>query len=132
MHGYITGIWFAGVCGGHQTAGAALGLPLLVLSVLAMTVSDDVLCDFALLYSQHGNTRCPDGAVSNWNDSVPGGNPTSILMSPGPQKCSFRVLKSNTARFFCRAASPSSPGRSESGTDGIVRFPIIEAEPSPG
>ena len=97
-----------------------------------MSVSEELLVPSEFLYSQHGNTMCPDGAVSSWKLSVPAGSPDSILMSPGPQKCSFIELKSKIARFFCNAASPNNPGNSESGTDGIVNFPKIDDYPSIG
>ena len=70
--------------------------------------------------SQQGSTMCPEGAISNWKLSVPGGSASFILTSPGPQKCNFNVVKSSTALLSRRAVSPSKPGKSELATAGVL------------
>ena len=76
--------------------------------------------------SQHGSTMCPDGAISSWKLSVPGGSASLILTSPGPQKCSFSVVKSRTALLSLKAVSPKRPGRSEFATAGVLNVPRID------
>ena len=36
--------------------------------------------------SLHGKTKCPDGAISHWKQSVPGGMAVAMSWSPGPMK----------------------------------------------
>ena len=98
--------------GGAGGGGGRLGSALW--PALAMSVSEDAPSPLLFgLYSQQGNTRCPDGARSNWNVSVPGGNPVSILMSPGPQKCIVIELRSKIALFFTNESNPNRPGSSD-------------------
>ena len=75
--------------------------------------------------SLQGSTKCPDGAISSWNVSVPGGSDWSTLLFPGPRKCNFNVVKSRTARWFRRVVRPRSPGRSECCTDGMKMVPSL-------
>ena len=49
-----------------------------------------------------------------------------MLLSPGPQKYNFSVLKSKTARFFRRDCKPSKPGKLESVIDGMFRTPLLD------
>ena len=104
----------------------AVGTALLLLAVLRETsVSDDSASGRLPAYSQHGSTRWPEGAISNWNVSVPAGSADSISVSPGPQKCKRRVVKSKTARFLRKELRPKRPGKSDSGIDGIVNSPVL-------
>ena len=72
-----------GMCGGGLVGGSVGGwlwnLTLLLLLLLSNPGGLDIsvrVCPsvFSLLsYSQHGKTMCPDGAISPWTQSVPGG-----------------------------------------------------------
>ena len=95
-------------------------------SLLAcVTNVSEVSLGCGCLNSLHGCTTCPEGAISSWNVSVPGGSDWSTLLFPGPRKCNFNVVKSRTARWFRRVVSPRSPGRSECCTDGIRMVPSL-------
>ena len=43
-------------------------------SSVRVTKVNDVLVGLGCWNSLHGNTKCPDGAISNRNESVPSGN----------------------------------------------------------
>ena len=70
---------------------------------------NEVSAGRSALNSLQGNTRCPDGASSSWNESDPGGNDWSTLLSPGPQNA--MGIGSSAYMWSLRAGK-------ESGTSG--------------
>ena len=79
----IASVKTGGAGGGGGTAPAsALGLPLLLVRVVMSVREDESLLDEPGVYSQHGSTMWPEGAVSNGKVSLPGGSPCSTGMSP--------------------------------------------------
>ena len=121
-----------GGCGGGGGGGTVEREELLEAEDLSWVTSVNewaLLCSEACSYSQHGRTRCPEGASSNWKLSVPGGKDWLKSLSAGPQKWSSRVRKSKIALFFRNAVRPNNPGSSEPVTVGVVRCPIVTVSP---
>ena len=73
---------FCGMCGGGCVGGSVGGLSLFLILLLLLLSSPGGLdisvsvCSSVLSLlanSQHGSTMWPDGAISPWMQSVPGG-----------------------------------------------------------